>query len=173
MLGFVDNNHGKEIIKMKKYLKFAGLCGDVFAFIAWILMMSTPIIIGAKVNGTFVSNSLTTFYGTEALFGDHLAGCATTAWVFALIAMVAVPVIFVLPLFKINVLDKWTNYINLGFALVFVICAILTFASKAQFAGDGLKNAVVGAGWVFAGIFYLIAACGVALPAVLNLIEKK
>lgn len=162
---------------MKKYLKFSGIAAAVVALLGWVLMMACPAVLVKNGNSTTVVAS-----GVEAIFGgdSNLAPTAIVAWIFVLLAFLALVAAFVLPFFKINVLDKFAGAINLGALALLFVSGILAFCTKSSFVSQnngwgilGSMDPLIGAGWVFAGIFLIVAGALAILPAVFAFIDSN
>ncbi len=173
---------------MKKVLQFAGFISLALAVVAFILMMATPAVL-------YVSGSNTTsFGGAMAIFGGKLdtaqkiillttgdaklAPLALIAWIFALLGLLIVLAGVVLPLLKINVLEKFAGILNLVALVLFVLAGIFMFIVVPSFVGaqgyDSVpKEFVIGAGWVIGGILAIAAGAFAILPAAAAFIGKS
>lgn len=166
---------------MKKYLKYSGIIAALFAVVAFILMMATP---GMKyVSG----NSVYNYPGTLVIFGGtqeglllnieyKLAATALIAWILILAAVVILLLGVILPLLKVNALQKFAGVLNLVAVIALVVGGILLFFSKAAFISVNemsTDNAHLGGGWVAAGILAIFAGCFAILPAAFDFIGKK
>lgn len=157
---------------MKKFLQFSGLIAAGLALVAFIFLLAGNGLIYKSGNVTL------TVPGTNAIFGGDykLAATALIGWILVLLAMLALCVISVLPLLKVNALDKFSGLITLCAACLLIIAAILIFCTKPAFVGANgnlFKNYSLSFAFVFAGILSILGACVAALPACLNLINKK
>ena len=83
---------------MKKGIKFSGLIAAVFALIAFILQLASPAVVyNASIGGWDLSSNVA---GTSAIFGTEdatLSWAALLAWIFVLVAFVALICDGVLP----------------------------------------------------------------------------
>lgn len=157
---------------MKKFLQFSGLIAAGLALIAFIFLLAGNGLIAKS--GSFSH----TISGVNVIFGGDykLAATALIGWILVLLAMLALCVISVLPLLKINALDKFSGLITLCAAGLLLVAAILIFCSKAAFVGANGRlydDHNLTFAFVFAGILSILGACVAALPACLNLINKK
>ena len=157
---------------MKKFLQFSGLIAAGLALIAFIFLLAGNGLIYKSGNLTL------NIPGTNVIFGGDykLAATALIGWILVLLSMLALCAISVLPLLKINALDKFSGLINLCCAGLLILAAILIFCSKAAFVGANgslYNNYSLSFAFVFAGILTILAGILAALPACLNLINKK
>lgn len=164
---------------MKKYLKFSGIAAAVVALVGWILIMACPAVkFSASLGSLGTLNSQ--LEGTTAIFGNgdyKLAAAGLIAWLFTTIAFLALVAAFVLPFFKINVLDKFAGAINLGALALLLASGICAFCIKASWmnANDisNGSNFSIGAGWVIGGILLISAGALAILPAVFAFIDSN
>ncbi len=163
---------------MKKYLKYSGIAAAVVALVGWILIMACPAVkfSASTIIGTFKGQ----VEGTAAIFGNEdakLAAAGLIAWLFTTIAFLALVAAFVLPFFKINVLDKFAGAINLGALALLLASGICAFCIKASWmSANGVSNGSnlsIGAGWVIGGILLVIAGALAILPAVFAFIDSN
>ena len=157
---------------MKKFLQFSGLIAAGLALIAFIFLLAGN---GLIYKSGSISHSIS---GVSVIFGGDykLAATALIGWILVLLSMLALCAISVLPLLKINALDKFSGLINLCAAGLLVLAAILIFCSKAAFVGANgslYDNHNLAFAFVFAGILSILAGILAALPACLNLLGKK
>ena len=157
---------------MKKFLQFSGLIAAVLALAAFIFLLAGNGLI--YKNG----NLSLTIPGVNVIFGGDykLAATALIGWILVLLAMLALITVSVLPLLKINALDKFSGLITLCSAGLLLVAAILIFCSKAAFVGANgslYNNYGLTFAFVFAGILSILAAGVAALPACMNLLGKK
>ena len=157
---------------MKKFLQFSGFIAAGLALVAFIFLLAGNGLIYKSGNVSLIVR------GTNLIFGGDykLAATALIAWIFVLLAMLALCAISVLPLLKVNALDKFSGMIALCSAGLLLIAAILIFCSKAAFVGANsrvFENYSLTFAFVFAGILSIIAAGIAALPACMNLLGKK
>ena len=173
---------------MKKVLKFAPLCALLLAIVAFILMMATNSVV---YNG----NNINSWYdGVSAIFGKgksqlgggglslisdfegKLAWNALLAWIFILVALLALLVSSVTVFVKIKALEKFGGLIALISAGLLLVAGIFLFFTVPAFAGANEFNSdgwALGGGWVVAAILAIVAGAVSAFPAVLALVEKK
>lgn len=164
---------------MKNVLKFSGLIALVLGAVGFILMMATP----AVVYNNSLTGTTTNYAGTLAIFGGEttlvtytLAWNALLAWIFSLVAIIIVCCGIVLPLLKIKALDKFSGILNLVAVALFAVAGVFLFFTVPAFhAANEIavpEKSVLGAGYVFAAIFYLVSAGFAALPVVAQIIKK-
>ena len=173
---------------MKNVLKFSGLISLILAVIAFILMMATNSI--EYVNGS----TTLSFGGSLAIFGGaldtaqklflgttdpaKLSALALLAWIFMLLGMLIILCGIVLPLLKINALEKFAGLLNLVAVILFVVAGIFMFCVVPNFFSANGFNSVpehtgIGAGWVIGGILAIIAGGFAILPAVMDFLGKR
>lgn len=185
---------------LKKLLKYAPICALVLAIAAFIFMMATHAMESSSSGGGLSSSAWIS--GVAVIFGKgpyYSSGSAnwgpisiggggvgtfegTLAWngllafIFFIVALVALIASAVSVFVKINVLEKFGGIIALvaaGLLLVggiFLFFAVPAFTSVNDMSADGWN---LGFGWVFAGILAILGGIVSACPAVLALIEKK
>ena len=116
--------------------------------------------------------------GTTAIFGDKnhtLAATALIAWIFVLLAMLALIAVSVLPLLKVKALDNISKMLTLACAGVLLIAGVLLFFTKLAFSGANnnyFDSYSTSFAFVFAGILAILSAACAACPAVLALLGK-
>ena len=168
---------------MKKVLQFSGLISLVLAVVAFVLMMATNAIVQSSGSLQLVTE------GTKAIFGkiEHgaladveykLAPMALLAWIFILVGLLIVAAGVILPLLKINALEKFAGILNLVALVLFVVGGIFMFCVmpsyfKANGADSVPDSAAIGAGWVIGGILAIAAGAFAILPAVAAFLGKK
>lgn len=179
---------------MKKFLKFAGIISLALAAIAFILMMATPAVVGtAKALG---QTSITNLNGVNAIFGKGsdlsaaellwfangdgkivLSVTSLIGWILLLAGLIIVCLGVILPLLKINALEKFAGILNLIAVIAFVLAGVFMFLVVATIYGangrDVADGAAIGAGWVIGGILAIAAGVIAILPAVMDFIGKK
>lgn len=182
---------------MKKFLQFAGLISLVLAAVGFILMMATHALEYSAANsvasasswysGTAVifgkgpyevSGSVLGFGGTgQGTFEGNPAATSLLAWIFALVAIVIILLGVVLPLLKINALQKFAGLLNLIAVCLLVIGGVFAFLTLPVFSAanewNGTDGWSLGAGWVIAGILYIVAGVIAIMPAAANFMAKK
>ena len=171
---------------MKKVLQFSGLISLVLAVVAFILMMASPAVVYTS------GSSTVSFAGTLAIFGGEVdlaqavvlgaseakvAVMGLLAWILVLIGMVIVLCGIILPLLKINALEKFAGLLNLIAVVCFVLGGIFMFIVVPSFFGAVGNSAPdgtgIGAGWVIGGILAIVAGAFAILPAAMDFISKK
>ena len=181
---------------MKKFLQFAGIISLALAAVGFILMMATHALTyhtagslgeaNAWYSGVAVifgkgpassSGSILGFGGTlNGDFEGTLSWSALLGWIFVLVSMVIVCLGIVLPLLKINALQKFAGLLNLIAVGLLVVGAIFTFIALPTFAAANNWNSTdhwaLGAGWVIAGILYIIAGAIAILPMAADFMAK-
>lgn len=168
---------------MKKVLQFSGIISLALAVIAFILMMATNAIVQSSGSLQVVTE------GTKAIFGkvEHgslidvtykLAPMALLAWIFILIGLVIVALGVILPLLKINALEKFSGILDIVALACFVVGGIFMFFVVPSYwaaneYGDIPDSAKIGAGWVIGGIIAIVAGAFAILPAAAAFMSKK
>lgn len=166
---------------MKKVLQFSGIISLVLVAVAFILMMATPAIAGHTSLGDY------SVAGTTAIFGHKSTGLldpnynpsvlGLIAWILILVGMVIVICGVVLPLLKINALEKFAGLLNLIAVVCFVLGGIFMFIVVPTFYGANEleipDGAGVGAGWVIGAILAIVGGAFAILPAAMDFIAKK
>lgn len=168
---------------MKKVLQFSGIISLALAVVAFILMLATPAMVVEDV----------VFGGTIAMFGGELslaqalylgsstaklAPLALIAFILILLGLIIVIAGVVLPLLKINALEKFAGILNLVALVMFVLAGVFMFIVVPSLTGANGFDKVpdgynIGAGWVFAGIFSIAAGVFTILPAAAAFIGGK
>lgn len=174
---------------MKKVLKFAPLCALLLAIVAFILLFATKSI-------TYANGNLVGWYdGPAAMFGKgqslaawggiSLAGefegkaawNAILAFIFIIVALVALLVSSIMVFVKIKALEKFGGLIALIAGGLLLVAGIFIFFTLPAFASanewNNTNNFALGGGWVVAAILAILGGVASALPAVLALVEKK
>ena len=179
---------------MKKFLQFAGIISLALAAVGFILMMATPAVVGTtKILG---STSTTNLNGINAIFGKGadlsaaeilwfansdgkiiLSVTSLIGWILLLAGLVIVCLGIVLPLLKINALQKFAGLLNLIAVCAFVLAGVCMFLVVATVYGangrDVADGAAIGAGWVIGGIIAIAAGAFAILPAAAAFFGKK
>lgn len=173
---------------MKKLLKFSGICAAVIALVGFILLMTTPVIEyhdgdnwATTTGGLFGGGIAKIGTGNNVISGDadnKLAWTGLVGWILILVAMIILIAGFVLPLLKVNALEKFAGVLNLVAVIALVAAGILIFVSRPVFwaaneMGDGTDHWHLGVGWIFAGILAVLAGCLAILPAAVDFIGSK
>ena len=167
---------------MKKILQFSGIISLVLAVVAFILMLATPAMLVEDVQ----------FGGTLAMFGGDLslaqkvylvagsaklAPLALIAFILILVGLIIVLAGVVLPLLKINALEKFAGILNLVALACFVVGGIFMFLVVPTFYAanewDMNDSVKIGAGWVIGGIVAIVAGAFAILPAAAAFFGKK
>ena len=174
---------------MKKLFKFAPLCALLLAIVAFILMFATKSV-------TYSNGNLKGWYdGSCALFGKgqslaawggisvaaefegKAAWSAVLAFIFIIVALVALLVSAISVFVKIKALEKFGGIIALVAGGLLLVAGIFLFVTLPAFASanewSSTDNYALGAGWVVAAILAIVAGVVSAFPAVAALVEKK
>ena len=168
---------------MKTFLKFSGLISLVAAVVGFILMLATQSVVITSGNTTYFFTGPETMFGvTKQAFGGILevtykaAPLALIAFILVIVALLILLAGFVLPMLKVNVLDKFAGVLNLAALVCLVLAGIFMFCVVPSFYGanemDIPNNAAVGAGWVIGGILYIAAGAIAICPAVVDFLGK-
>lgn len=167
---------------MKKVLQFSGLISLVLVVVAFILMLASPAIVGSTSLGDYSVAGTTAIFGkTETVLGTTVhtnpSVLGLLAWILILVGMIIVCVGVILPLLKINALEKFAGLLNLIAVVCFVLGGIFMFIVVPTFYGandaDVPSGAGIGAGWVIGGILAIAGGAFAILPAVMDFIAKK
>lgn len=167
---------------MKKVLQFSGLISLVLVVVAFILMLASPAIVGSSSLGDYSVAGTTAIFGkTETVLGTTVhtnpSVLGLLAWILILVGMIIVCVGVILPLLKINALEKFAGLLNLIAVVCFVLGGIFMFIVVPTFYGandaDVPSGAGIGAGWVIGGILAIAGGAFAILPAVMDFIAKK
>ena len=168
---------------MKKVLQFSGLISLVLAIVAFILMMASDAVIQP-----IAGNTQTVYAGTTAIFGKtestilgdvvtKPSALALIGWILMLVGMIIVCAGVVLPLLKINALEKFAGILNLVALVCFVLGGIFMFLVVPTFYAanewDVQDSTKIGAGWVIGGIVAIVAGAFAILPAAAAFLGKK
>ena len=175
---------------MKKFLQFAGLISAALALTAFIFMMAG--------NGLVYKASESTTYtvgGIRAIFGGEEQGLLTTvqikpavtaliAWILVLVALLILIAGVVLPLLKVNALEKFAGVLNLIAVGALVVAGLLLFFTKGAF--NNANADVIGGNkvtyyddynlsfaFVMAAILNVAAGVIAVMPAVVNFLGGK
>ena len=168
---------------MKKVLQFSGLIALVLAVLAFVLMMVTNAAVQSSGSLQVVTE------GTKAIFGkvEHgtlvdveykLAPMALLAWIFILVGMIILAAGVILPLLKIDVLEKFAGILAIVSLVLLVLGGIfMFFVLPSYFGANGYDsvpdNASIGAGWVIGGILAIAGGAFAILPAAAAFFVKK
>lgn len=182
---------------MKKLLKFAPLCALLLGAAALILILASHALTysaqgsiasasgwysGAAVifgkGPQFAEGSILGFGASgESTFEGKLAWNALLAFIFFVVALVALLLSSLMVFVKIKALEKFGGLIALVAAGLLLVGGIFLFFTLPAFAAanewnstDGFK---LGVGWIIAAILAIVAGVASACPAVLALVEKK
>lgn len=172
---------------MAKFLKYSGICALVLGIVAFILMMATPSIIETGDYATHLFPGTTVIFGGKGalISGDASLSVLTykgsplalIGWILTLIALIIILAGVILPLLKINALEKVAGILNLVAVIMLILAGVFMFLAIPTFsaANDNmnLKNYGLGAGWVIGGILCIAAGAIAILPAVMDFASKR
>ncbi len=173
---------------MKKLLKFAPLCALLLAIVAFILMMASHSLVYKDGNVSGWYDGVSAIFGkgkTQAALGGlsavsdfegKLAWNALLAWIFVLVALLALLISSVMVFVKIKALEKFGGLIALVAGGLLLVAGIFLFFTLPAFASANEYNMNdwgLGAGWVIGAILAIVGGVVSALPAVLAIVEKK
>ena len=160
---------------MKQLIKFSGIIAAVLAIVAFILQLATPAI--TNINLLITTGSVS---GSVATFGNEdvtLAWSALLAFIFILVAIVAVCAVSVLPLLGIKALEKFENLILFCVAGLLLVAGIFLFITlPVWWSVNGAGNNTAGspgAGWIIGGILAILAAGCAGLKPASEILGKK
>lgn len=146
---------------MKSIVKFSGIIALALSVLGFILIMATPSLV---VDGGIIGKANVS--GIDGIFGDAAQWCGTLAWIFVLISIIVLA-LTILPMLKVNALEKFNRIFAIVAAVLLVIAGIITFieASAANSeVGLGLNAFKLGGGWIVSGILFIIAGLFSILP---------
>ena len=174
---------------MKKLFKFAPLCALLLAIVAFILLFATKSIEYANGNlkgwydgpcALFGKGQSLAAWGGISLAGEFegkAAWNAVLAFIFVIVALVALLVSAVMVFVKIKALEKFGGLIALVAGGLLLVAGIFIFFTLPAFAGanewNGTDYYSLGGGWVVAAILAIVGGIVSAFPAVMALVEKK
>lgn len=168
---------------MKKVLQFSGLISLVLAVVAFILMMATNAVIQGDGSLQVVTAGTTAIFGkTEStVLGDVVtkpSALALIGWILLLVGMIIVALGVILPLLKINALEKFSGILDIVALACFVVAGIFMFLVVPTFwaansSADLPDNIHIGAGWVIGGILAIAGGAFAILPAAAAFMSKK
>ena len=174
---------------MKKALKFAPLCALLLAIVAFILLFATKSI-------EYTDGNVKGWHdGPAALFGKGQAAAvlsgvsvvaefegkaafnAVLAFIFIIVALIALVISAIMVFVKIKALEKFGGLIALIAGGLLLVAGIFIFFTLPAFASandwNTTENFALGVGWMLAAIFAILGGIASACPAVLALFEKK
>ena len=170
---------------MKKILQFAGLISAVLAIVAFILLLAGKALVYETSSAQYFVS------GTRALFGGKEetilgtaeykpAATALIAWILVLVAIIILVAGVVLPLLKVNALEKVAGLLNLVAVCALVVGGILLFFTQPVFnaanetaLGTIYDDYKLGAAYVIAAILAILGGVVAILPAAMDFIGKK
>lgn len=179
---------------MKKFLQFAGIISLALAAVALVLMMVTPAAVGTtKLLGTTTTTNLN---GINAIFGKSsdltaaeilwfgnkdgkiaLSVTSLIGWILLVGGVIIVLLGVLLPLLKVNALQKFAGLLNLIAVVAFVLAGVFMFLVIPTIYGangrDVESGASIGAGWVIGGIVAIAAGAVALMPACADFMGKK
>ena len=166
---------------MKKFLQFSGIISAVLALAAFIFLLAgNGLVYRSGDSAWFVP-------GTRAIFGGDVktilgtveykpAATALIAWILVLIAALILIVGAVLPLLKINALEKIAGLLNLIAVGSLIVAGILLFFTKGAFSSansNAFDDYKLTFAFVFAAILAIAGGVIAILPAAMDFIGKK
>lgn len=172
---------------MKKLLQFSGFIALACGLFAFILVLATNAIVFKSGNLQVVTAGTTALFGkTESttVLGQTVTSTtkpsvlALIGWILLILAMIIVCLNVVLPLLKVKALEKYATLMSFVALGLFVVAGIFFFIVVPTFisanGGDKVPDGTsIGAGWVIAGIFSLVAGGFAALPPIFAMVGKK
>ena len=174
---------------MKKLFKFAPLCALLLAIVAFILIFATHSIEYANGNlkgwydgpcALFGKGQDLSAWGGISVAGEFegkAAWNAVLAFIFFIVALVALLVSSIMVFVKIKVLEKFGGLIALVAGGLLLVAGIFLFFTLPAFAAanewNSQDNFSLGGGWVVAAILAIVGGIVSAFPAVAALVEKK
>ena len=179
---------------MKNLLKFAPLCALLLAIVSFILLLAGQALVhdyqvlGSNLHDYYTAPVVMFGQGEAVLLGtsvkyaadDGVKGAwnAILAFIFLIVALVALVVSSIMVFVQIKALEKFSGLIALVAGGLLLVAGIFMFFTKGAFAAandweDGLKDYGLGAAWVISAILAILGGLVSAFPAVLALVEKK
>ena len=153
---------------MKKFLQFAGLISAVLAIVAFILLLAgKALVYETSSTQSFVSGTRALFGGKEETILGTVeykpAATALIAWILVLVAIIILVAGVVLPLLKVNALEKVAGLLNLVAVCALVVGGILLFFTQPVFnaanetaLGTIYDDYKLGAAYVIAAILAIL-----------------
>ena len=173
---------------MKKFLQFSGLIAAVVAIVAFVLMLACPALQYVPTYGdTLYIQGVDAIFGKTSShdFGGVVTASATVykatasaiiAFVLLIVAIVILILGAILPLCKINALNKFSGLLNLIAVVALVAAGILIFIEKPCFVaaqGNELyKDYALAAGWIISAICAIVAGALAIAPAFADFLSK-
>lgn len=167
---------------MKFLTKYGTYIAIALLLLAFVLTISAPAVIYHYTSYYVGSNSVS-YIGRICIFGSKDAGLKATfigilIYFFGFIDIVAFMAKYVLPLFGVHALDKFSSIIDIGAAALMFLNGIFSFCIVGAFVSANgatpyAKNFSIGAGWVFAALFYLAGAALILVPMIMKMSGNK
>ena len=173
---------------MKKFLQYSGIISAVLALVGFILLIACNGVVFKGYESYTYYNAGATLFGSGKFsigdsngvivsnFNGQPSGAALVAWIFSLVALLALICGVVLPLLKVKLSAKVFGIVNLCAVVLLVTAGIVVFFTVPSFKGNnGLssEDLALGAGYVIAGILYIVGGAVAICPAVVDFISKK
>lgn len=172
---------------MKKFLKFSGIIAAALALVGFILLIACHGIVGKddpagnwySAGAVLFGNGpakVTAFWVFTGTFEGQASGAALVAWIFSLVALLALIVGVLLPLLKVKVSDKVAGLVNLCAVVLMITAGILVFFTVPSWMGSNGYNSDgwgLSAGYVIAAILYIASGAVAICPAVVDFLGKK
>ena len=177
---------------MKKLFKFAPLCALLLAIVAFILLLAGQALVhdyqvlGQNMHD-FYSGPVVLFgQGEAAVLGTSVkyaaddgiksAWNAILAFIFIIVALVALLLSSIMVFVKIKALEKFGGIIALVAGGLLLVGGIFMFFTRDAFATANevdLKDFMLGAPWVISAILAIVGGVVSAFPAVAAFVSKK
>ena len=172
---------------MKKFLQYSGIISAVLALVGFILLIACHGIVGVddpagnwySAGAVLFGNGpakVTAFWVFTGTFEGQPSGAALVAWIFSLVALLALICGVVLPLLKVKLSAKVAGLVNLCAVILLITAGIVLFFTVPSWMGN---NGYDGNGWglsagyVIAGILYIVGGAVAICPAVVDFVSKK
>ena len=159
---------------MKTVLKYSGIIAAIFAIVAFIMLLACNGVTFDWGGTTIIPGTVVLFGGKVGLLTYKLAPLALIAFILIIVALVIIIAGIVLPLAKVTALDKFSGILNLIAVAALIVAGIFVFISANNFASaNNISSVTLTPGYVFTGIFTIVAGAFAILPAAVNLLSKK
>ncbi len=172
---------------MKKFLQYSGIISAVLALVGFILLIACHGIVGVddpagnwySAGAVLFGNGpakVTAFWVFTGTFEGQPSGAALVAWIFSLVALLALICGVVLPLLKVKLSAKVAGLVNLCAVILLITAGIVLFFTVPSWMGNNGYNGNgwgLSAGYIIAGILYIVGGAVAICPAVVDFVSKR
>lgn len=160
---------------MKTVLKYSGIIAAIFAIVAFIMILACDAVKYETALGTLtIKGTIALFGGKASMFTYKLAPLALIAFILMIAALVIILLGIILPIAKVTALDKVSGILNLIAVVALIVAGVFVFITLSNFnSANDLNGGSLTVGYVFVGIFSIVAGAFAILPAAVNLLSKK